>query len=87
MFLRRADLTNASLQHAEMYQVHLNEASLINASLQHAELIWVELTRANLTDAHLERAILTEIQDLNGAFFNNTTMPDGSIRNDGDTAR
>ncbi|MDA0857581.1 MAG: pentapeptide repeat-containing protein [Proteobacteria bacterium] len=70
--LRKANLWSADLRRANLRGVDLSEAILMSADLRHADL-----RGANLTDANKHNAYLT------GAKFCNTTMPDGSINNDG----
>ncbi len=52
---KQADLTNANLQKADLFQANLQKANLGDANLQKADLL-----RANLQGANLERADLRE---------------------------
>ena len=70
--LRRADLDRANLENASLWSANLEGANLKGANLSGAEL-W----SANLEDADLRSA------NLKGATFCKTTMPDGTINNEG----
>jgi uncharacterized protein YjbI with pentapeptide repeats len=73
--LLAANLEGANLQNARLREVIASEANFQNANLTRADLSLADLTDANLRGANITNAILT------GAIFQNTTMPDGSIRN------
>jgi uncharacterized protein YjbI with pentapeptide repeats len=62
--------------------VDLSGADLSGADLSGADLSGVCLRGANLSNANLRRAQLRDA-NLEDAIFCKTTMPDGSIRNDG----
>lgn len=91
--LSRADLSGADLWRAELEGANLTDANLSRVNLQDIKLWNADFTRANLSgakliDAWLDGATLTEtnFKDatdviFENVFFENTIMPDGTIRN------
>ena len=92
-----ANLSSANLRNAFMQFVNLNNANLNNANLERtllegANLKGANLKGANLCSTNLAGADLTNA-DLSGAtwgfnpkdaIFNNTILPDGTIKTDSD---
>jgi uncharacterized protein YjbI with pentapeptide repeats len=72
--LIRANLKSANLRNARLRQADATGANFENADLTGADLSLVDLTDANLLGADINGANLTS------AIFENTTMPDGTIR-------
>jgi uncharacterized protein YjbI with pentapeptide repeats len=87
--LINSDLENTNLADADLTDSDLTGANLTDAILTDSKMIndnngiaGANLTEANLTNADLTDADLTNA-NLEGAIFCNTTMPDGTVRNDG----
>lgn len=80
--LRNADLRGADLSEANLSNANLNGADLSQATLFQANLEGADLDYADLTDADLEQANLVNAQ-IRMTIFCNTTMPDGTVRDDG----
>lgn len=84
--LNEAKLTDADLTDARLFDADLTGTDLSGADLTGADFTRAILNAANLSHANLTRAILrnADITDINftGAIFNQTVMPDGSIRSD-----
>lgn len=74
--LEGADLNHMDLRDSSFWYSALTNAELMRADLRNANLSKADLKGANFLDANLDNA------DLLGAQFCNTTMSDGSIRND-----
>ena len=79
--LRYADLQGANLQGANL-RASLWKANLRGANLQGADLRWAELWGADLREANLFKADIDINTSFKRAKYCNTTMPDGTIRND-----
>jgi uncharacterized protein YjbI with pentapeptide repeats len=81
--LSGANLTNARLNGANLSGANLSGASLSGADLTFALLSGANLSGANLTNAKLFLANLSGASgaNLSGAFFDDTTCPDGSNSN------
>jgi uncharacterized protein YjbI with pentapeptide repeats len=76
--LKGANLKGTNLEGADLSGIIASDADLQKADLETVDLtIYADLTNANLTGADLTNA------NLEGAIFCNTTMPDGTVRNDG----
>ena len=75
-YLRAADLRGANLSGADLRRANLGDADLSGAILGDADLSSANLWGADLTGADLSWA------DLTGALICDTSMPDGSVRND-----
>lgn len=75
--LQRADLSGASLGHGSLDNADLTDARLIGAYLQGTDMSNVNFTRSNLTGAKT-----SDSPYFVGSMFNNTIMPDGTIRTD-----
>ena len=60
----------------------LTDANLYGADLTDANLYGANLTGADLVNANLSGATLTNWNYENGAFFENTTCPDGTVTSD-----
>ena len=90
--LQHASLHGVDLAGAKLIGAQLNVADLIRTDLTSADLTGADLSNAYLDKANLTNAILLnanlgsedndELAYLDTAIFRNTTMPDGSIRND-----
>jgi uncharacterized protein YjbI with pentapeptide repeats len=90
--LHGASLRNANLSGANLQRVELDMASLANADLTGADLTDAYFTLSNVAGADFQSAILTNVdlrgangaRDalLEGARFCNTTLPDGTTRDD-----
>jgi uncharacterized protein YjbI with pentapeptide repeats len=78
--LRQANLNYSRLINADLTRANLADADLTGTNLTGADLTGANLTGADLTGANLHGAEL-EGADLTSAIFDNTIMPDGSIRN------
>jgi uncharacterized protein YjbI with pentapeptide repeats len=74
--LANCNFSSAILNLANLAGADLTSATLINALLRDADLTGANLTRANLRNANLTGTIL------DGALFDETIMPDGSLRTD-----
>ncbi len=72
--LLNADFSGANLRSARLNNIDGRALDLRNADLTTANLSGADLSDANLLGANVTNAILT------GVTFNNTTMPDGTIR-------
>lgn len=90
--LHGASLRNAKLMGANLQRVELDMASLANADLSAADLTNAYVALADVAGANFQGAILTNVDlrganganvaILDGARFCNTTLPDGTTRND-----
>lgn len=85
--LRGANLSQANLQGTEFDMAALVETDLSGADLTDAYFSLSEVTNANmqgaiLTNVNLQHARNGATVNLEGAQFCNTTLPDGSVRND-----
>ena len=95
--LSGANLSGASLFQAELSGVNLTGAVLENVNLRSAEISGCDLTNVSLVGADVERALINGCNLTNANLtgvnientlnfcsnvFQNTTMPDGSIRSD-----
>ena len=84
--LNGANLSLADLNGAILFAADLRGANLFAADLSGADLSGADLSKANLWRAKLNGADLSladlSLAELSGAFLCNTTIPDGSIRND-----
>jgi len=85
--LQKSDLRNTDLSDVDLSEVNLSDANLQYADLSRAILFQANLENADLdyadlTDADLEQANLANAQT-RMTIFCNTTMPDGSVRDDG----
>ena len=80
--LQEADLSRARLSHATLDGSNLTRAKLIGVDLSSTSMLSVNLTEANLTGAMFseEEEIFLAMTD--GIIYQNTIMPDGSIRTD-----
>ena len=81
VFLIEADLSGANLRGSLLTGADLSAANLSGAILWGANLSDADLSNANLTGADLTGADLRRA-GLSGTQFCNTTMPDGTVRND-----
>ncbi len=85
--LAGADLSNADMSAVLVHSTNFTNANLTGANLTNANLSDSDFTDANLTDTNLTDANLNGSGMLNanmtGAFFCNTTMPDGVVQNPG----
>lgn len=70
-----ADLTEADLRKARLFETCFRKAKLIRTNLSGVELRNCNLREADLTGANLEGV------KFRGVIFDNTIMPNGSIRN------
>ena len=78
--LRNADLSKANLERADLSNADLSQADLSGANLHGAKLNGTNLTNANLSNATWVYSWI--VNDFNTPpIFNNTIMPDGSIKN------
>ena len=94
--LENADFTKANLEKAFLYTAHLEKATFSYANLKGAQFgkcnlkdtfLWAaHLEKADLNDAHLEGAVMKYAYlsgaNLQGAFFDNLTLLNGSIFSD-----
>lgn len=86
--LRNANLEGVYLKHANLKGANLDGARLDGSDLRMASLDGAQLGGVSLNDANLEKASLKGAV-LGGSFqrkkaiFGNTSMPDGSISNEG----
>lgn len=90
--LHGASLRNANLSGANLQRVELDMTALTNANLTGANLTDAYFTLSNIAGANFQAAILTNVDlrnangareaILEGARFCNTTLPDGTVRND-----
>jgi hypothetical protein len=78
--LENAILVASDLRHSNLNRANLKGADLTGASIHHATLISADLTNSNLKGVNFFGADL-EGAILDGAHFENTIMPDGSIKN------
>jgi hypothetical protein len=76
-----ANLTGADLSWAQLGTTDLGHANLTNANMVHSFPIEAFFWGTNLTGADLTGADMSGAH-LGGAIFCDTTMPDGSVRND-----
>jgi uncharacterized protein YjbI with pentapeptide repeats len=75
--LTDADLTGSGLSHSSLRSANFTDAKLVNTFLNDADMRKVNLTRCDLTGAaDFEEAWLED------AIFNETVMPDGTVRTD-----
>ena len=86
-----ASLNRANLAGAKLIDTQLSHADLIRADFTGADLTGADLSGSYFAEANLTNAILLDAnlgsEDdgfayFDTAIFRNTTMPDGSIRND-----
>ena len=77
-----ANLRDANLSGAKLNRAFLEGANLEGANLSRAEVVWADLSGANLRRANLRGANLTWTNLPWDVQFCNTTMSDGSVRND-----
>jgi len=79
-------LSGANLSEANLTQSALCNANLTGACLRDTNLEEPSLDGANLTNVDLSESFINldmaNINRISGAILCNTTMPDGSIRND-----
>jgi Pentapeptide repeats (8 copies) len=75
--MARANLRGANLQYVDLRESDFTDAILIDACLTTTTMYDVNLTGANLTNAEVDEDFWIERK-----VFNNTVMPDGSIRVD-----
>jgi uncharacterized protein YjbI with pentapeptide repeats len=90
--LHGSSLRDANLSGADLRNVELDMTELTNANLSRADLSGAFFSLSNITGANLQDANLTDVDlryaegarsaNLEGAIFCNTTLPDGTIRND-----
>jgi uncharacterized protein YjbI with pentapeptide repeats len=90
--LHGSSLVGANLSGANLSNAEFDMSVLSNANLSGADLTNAYFTLSTVSGANLEGAILTNVNlrhaegaasvNLEGAQFCNTTLPDGSIRND-----
>ncbi|MDG2990781.1 pentapeptide repeat-containing protein [Candidatus Synechococcus calcipolaris G9] len=90
--LHGASLRNANLRGANLQRVELDMASLAKADLTGADLTDAYFALSDVAGANFQAAILTNVDlrgangartaILDGARLCNTTLPDGTIRND-----
>lgn len=78
--LSEADFQEADLSGADLAGTNLTGANLVGANLESANLTGANLSFANLSQAWLVEANLTGT-NLTGVTFNETVMPDGTLRN------
>ena len=78
--LRNSNLSRCNLSGADFRQASLQGANLIAANLTEANMGGIGLDGIKLTNVNLTRAINFWVDG--GAIFDNTIMPDGSIRTD-----
>ncbi|NEP80637.1 MAG: hypothetical protein F6K39_22175 [Okeania sp. SIO3B3] len=74
------NLAGANLSGALLTENYMDNANLENANLTGADLDRVNLEGANLSGANFKDANLRFVE-LKNAIFNNTIMPDGSMKN------
>jgi len=97
VILPKADLANHNLVAADLRGANLRGANLANADLALAKFDGANLTGANLCGANLAEAVIGNVNftdaDLTGAtlapwhhfpetVYNNTTLPDGTVKTD-----
>jgi uncharacterized protein YjbI with pentapeptide repeats len=84
--LEGIDLSGSNLSNANFSESGLCGANLTGAYLRDTKFYEPWLVAANLTNIDLSEAIidfeLANIDRISGAILCNTTMPDGSMRND-----
>lgn len=80
--LRNADLTGADLERARLDGIDLRSANLTDANLTMTTMFEADLRGANLTGTNMSFADLEDAL-LEGAIFCRTTMPDGTVNNEG----
>jgi hypothetical protein len=82
--LRGANLDGVDISGADLRSATLRGVSLRNTTMTNADLRWASLRHANFGTfgSLLGFEIGWDKADLKGAKFCNTTMPDGTIRND-----
>jgi uncharacterized protein YjbI with pentapeptide repeats len=84
--LQGIDLSGSNLSNAHFAESALCDANLTGACLRDTTFYEPLLVGANLTNVDLSEAIISldwaDIDRISGAILCNTTMPDGSIRND-----
>jgi uncharacterized protein YjbI with pentapeptide repeats len=84
--LEGIDLSGANLSNAHFADSALCNANLTGACLRDTKFYEPLLVGANLTNVDLSESFinleLANIDRIRGAILCNTTMPDGSIRND-----
>ncbi len=94
--LSRTDLQEAQFFEADMRGVNLSQAKILDTSFSGANLMGANFTKlrkcqgfsirktnlngADFSDTDLSKADIT-VDELEGAYFKNTIMPDGSIGN------
>jgi uncharacterized protein YjbI with pentapeptide repeats len=76
--LRRADLSFAFMNGADLAEADLSDANLIDAHLDHANLVWTTLVGAHFDGADLSDACL-EGADLRNATFRCSTLADCTL--------
>jgi len=80
--LHNADLTGADLEKARLDEANLSGANLTDTNLTEVTMYKADLRGANLTGANMTFADLEDAL-LEGAIFCRTTMPDGTVNNEG----
>jgi uncharacterized protein YjbI with pentapeptide repeats len=90
--LHGASLRGANLSQANLKRVEFDMATLVETDLSGADLTDAYFSLSEVTGANMQGAILTNVNlqhakngatvNLEGAQFCNTTLSDGSIRND-----
>ncbi|NMF86281.1 pentapeptide repeat-containing protein [Nodosilinea sp. P-1105] len=90
--LHGSSLRGANLSQANLQGVEFDMAALVDANLSDANLTDAYFSLSDVTGVNLQGAILTNVNlqharnaatvNLEGAQFCNTTLPDGSVRND-----
>jgi len=80
--LRGADLRGANLANADLALSKLDGANLTGANLAGANLAEAVLGNVNLTGANLTGATIAPWHHFPGTIYNNTTLPDGTVKTD-----
>ncbi len=90
--LHGSSLRGANLSQANLRGVEFDMAALVEADLSEADLTDAYFSLSEVRGANLQGAILTNVNlqhardagtvNLEGAKFCNTTLPDGTVRND-----
>ncbi|PSB05673.1 hypothetical protein C7B62_24665 [Pleurocapsa sp. CCALA 161] len=80
--LREANLTGAILIDAIFFQTYFGNANLSYVDLTGADLSESSFDNANLSHADLTAVSEFYVESFEGAIFDETVMPDGSIRTD-----